>query len=126
MTSRKEAMDVDPSPSKPSTSSDLMKLIDDANRITSVPEAEQWTIRGWPKGMAMFHKNNCQCCNKYIAHTVQACQDEGMNLPWQAIGDAVTTAWPELMRDLERNAEERTLDNYKDLKDNVARLKAKL
>jgi peptidoglycan hydrolase CwlO-like protein len=34
--------------------------------------------------------------------------------------------WPELMRDLERNAEERTLDDYKDLEDNVAQLKAKL
>jgi hypothetical protein len=63
-------MDVDLSTCKPSTSSDLMKLIDDANHVTTVLEAEQWTIRGWPKGMAMFHKNNCQCCNKYIAHTV--------------------------------------------------------
>jgi predicted AAA+ superfamily ATPase len=49
-----------------------------------------------------------------------------MNLPRQAIGDAVTTAWLELMCDLERNTEERTLDDYKDLKDNIARLKAKL
>jgi hypothetical protein len=64
MTSRKEAMDVDPSTSQPSTSSDLMKLIDNANRVTTVPETEKWTIRGWPKGLAMFHKNNCQCCNE--------------------------------------------------------------
>jgi hypothetical protein len=42
------------------------------------------------------------------------------------MGDAITTAWPELMRDLERNAEERTLDDYRDLEDNIARLKAKL
>jgi hypothetical protein len=70
MTSRKEAMDVDPSTSKPSTSSDLMKLIGDTIRVTAVPPPEQWTIRRWPKGMAMFHKNNCQCCNEYVAHTV--------------------------------------------------------
>jgi hypothetical protein len=126
MSSRKEAMEVDLSTSKPSTSSDLMKLIDDANHITTVPETEQWTIRGWPKGLAMFHKNNCQCCNEYIAHTVHACKDEGMHLPRQAVGDAVTTAWPELMGDLERIAEERTLDDYKALEDNVARLTTRL
>jgi hypothetical protein len=97
MTSRKEAMDVDPLMSKPSTSSDLMRLIDDANRVTTVPEMEQWTIRGWPKGLAMFHKNDCQCCNEYVAHTIRACKDEGMHFLGQAIGDAVTTAWPELM-----------------------------
>jgi hypothetical protein len=49
-----------------------------------------------------------------------------MNLPRQAIGNTITTAWPELMRDLERNVEERNLDDYKDLEDNVAQLKAKL
>jgi hypothetical protein len=126
MTSHKDAMDVDPLTSKPSTSSDLMRLIDDANHVTTVPEAEQWTIRGWPKGLAMFHKNDGRCCNEYVVHTVRACKDEGMNLPRQAIDDAITTAWPELMRDLERNTEERTLDDYRDLEDNVARLKAKL
>jgi chromosome segregation ATPase len=49
-----------------------------------------------------------------------------MHLPWKAIGDAVTTAWPELMRDLERISEERTLDGYKALEDNVARLTTRL
>jgi hypothetical protein len=112
--------------SKPSTSSDLMKLIDDANRVTTVPEAEQWTIRGWPKGLAMFHKNDCRCCNEYVAHAVRACKNEGMNLPRQAVGHGVVTAWPELMRDLERHAEEKTLDEYRDLEDDIARLKTKL
>jgi molecular chaperone GrpE (heat shock protein) len=120
-------MDIDTSTSIPSTSStDLMKLIDDANRVTAVPETEQWTVRGWLKGMAMFHKNICQSCDKYVVHTVRAYKDKGTNLPRQAIGDAVTTAWPELMRDLERNARERTLDDYKDLEDSVAQLKAEL
>jgi hypothetical protein len=42
MSSRKEVMDVDASTSMPSTSSmDLMKLIDDANHATAVPETEQ-------------------------------------------------------------------------------------
>jgi len=119
-------MDVDPATSKPSASSDLMKLIDDANRVTTVPETEQWTIRGWPKGLAMFHKNDCRCCNDYVAHAIRACKDEGMTLPRQAVGDAVTTAWPELMRDLERHAEEKTLDEVRDLEEDVDRLKAKL
>jgi hypothetical protein len=91
-------MDVDPTMSAPSDSSnDLMKLIDDANRAAAVPEKEQWTIRGWPKGLALFHKNKCQCCNDYVAHMIKACKEQGMNLPTQAIGDAVTTAWPLLM-----------------------------
>jgi hypothetical protein len=126
MNPRKEAMDIDQSTSAPSTSSDLMKLIDDANRVAAVPKTEQWTIRGWPKGMAMFHMNNCQCCNEYAAHTVRACKDEGMNLPRQAVGDAITTAWPELMRDLERNAEARTSNNFEALEDEIVRLKTKL
>jgi hypothetical protein len=76
MSSRKEAMDVDPTTSTPSDSSiDLMRMIDDANRATAVPEKEQWTIRGWLKGLALFHKNKCQCCNDYIAHTIKACMD---------------------------------------------------
>src|SRR3981189_3207855 len=119
-------MDVDPSTSKPSTSSDLMKLIDDANRVTAVPETEQWTIRGWPKGLAMFHKNDCRCCNEYVAHAIRACKDESLTLPRQAVGDAVATAWPELMRDLERIAEQRSQDDYRDLEDKLARLTAKL
>jgi molecular chaperone GrpE (heat shock protein) len=126
MASRKEAMDVDLSTSKPSTSLDLMKLIDNANRVTTVPETDQWTIRGWPKGLAMFHKNNCQCCNEYVVHTVRACKDEGMHLPQQAIGNAVTTAWPELMRDLKRISEERTMDDYKALEDDIAQLTTRL
>jgi hypothetical protein len=126
MSSRKEAMDVDPSTSKPSTSSDLMKLIDNANHVTTVPEAEQWTIRGWSKGLAMFHKNNCRWGSEYIVHAVHACKDEGMNLPRQVVGNAVAMAWPELMHDLERHAEEKTLDEYRDLEDDVAQLKTKL
>jgi hypothetical protein len=111
MSSRKEAMDVDTSMPIPSTSSmDLMRLIDDTNHATTVPETEQWTIRGWPKGMAMFHKNNCQCCNDYVAHTVRTCKEQGMNLPIQAVGDTVTTAWPTLMRDLEDEARARALE----------------
>jgi hypothetical protein len=72
----------------------------------------------------MFHKNNCQCCNEYVAHTVRACKGEGVYLPRQEIGNAVTTAWPELMRDLERIAEARAEDDYKALKDDVARLES--
>jgi hypothetical protein len=49
-----------------------------------------------------------------------------MHLPRQAIGDAVTTAWSELMRDLERIMEERTLDDYKALEDDIARLTTRL
>jgi cell fate (sporulation/competence/biofilm development) regulator YlbF (YheA/YmcA/DUF963 family) len=58
MSSRKEAMDVNPTMSAPSdASNDLMQMIDDVNRATTVPEKEQWTIREWPKGLALFHKN---------------------------------------------------------------------
>jgi hypothetical protein len=79
-------MDVDASTFIPSTSSmDLMKLIDDTNRATAVPEMEQWTIRGWPKGMAMFHKNNCRCCNDYVAHTVRTCKEQGID-PAHTVG----------------------------------------
>jgi hypothetical protein len=86
-------MDVDASTSTPSSSSmDLIKLIDNVNRATAVPEMEQWTIRGWPKGMAMFHKDNSQCCNDYVAHTICTCKEQGINLPIQAVGDTITTA----------------------------------
>jgi hypothetical protein len=127
MSSRKDAMEIDMSTPITSTSSkDLMRLIDDTNRATTVPETEQWTIRGWPKGMAMFHKNNCQCCNNYIAHTVRACKEQGMNLPIQAVSDAVTTAWPTLMQDLKDEARARALETYKDLVDDAAGLRAEL
>jgi hypothetical protein len=127
MSSRKEAMDVDPTMSTPSNSSmDLMKMINDANRATTVPETEQWTIRGWPKGLALLHKNKCQCCNDYVAHTIKACKEQGMNLPIQVVGDAVTKVWPMLMRDLEDEARERALETYKDLTDDANRLRADL
>jgi hypothetical protein len=127
MSSHKEAMDVDASTSMPSTSSmDLMKLIDGANRATTVPETEQWTIRGWPKGMAMFHKNNCRCCNDYISHTICTCKEQGINLPIQAVSDAVTMAWPTLMQDLENEARARALEDYKYLVDDAASVKAEL
>ena len=101
-------MDVDLTTSAPpDASNDLMQLIDDANHAAAVPEKEQWTIRGWPKGLALFHKNKCQCCNDYIAHTIKACKEQGMDLPIEAVGDAVTKAWPILMRDLEDKARER-------------------
>jgi hypothetical protein len=127
MSSRKEAMDVDPMTFTPSDSStDLMRMIDDANRAGTVPEKEQWTIRGWPKGLALFHKNKCQCCNDYVAHTIKACKEQGMDLPTQAVGDAVTTAWPLLMRDLEDEARERALRTYKGLADEADRLREDL
>jgi hypothetical protein len=71
-------------------------------------------------------QEQCHCCNEYVAHTVRACKDEGMHLPRQAIGNAIATAWPELMRDLERIVEERTMDDYKALEDDVARLTTRL
>jgi hypothetical protein len=127
MSSRKEAMDVYPTMSIPSDSStDVMKMIDDANHATTVPEKEQWTIRGWPKGLALFHKNKCQCCNDYVAHTIKACKEQGMDLPIQVIGDAVTKAWPILMRDLEDEARERALRTYKGLADEANHLRADL
>jgi hypothetical protein len=127
MSSRKEAMDVDPTMSVPSdASNDLMQMIDDPNRTTAVPEKEQWTIRGWPKGLALFHKNKCQCCNNYVAHTIKACKEQGMNLPTQAIGNAVSTAWPMIMRDLQDEARERALRTYKGLADETDRLREDL
>jgi hypothetical protein len=120
-------MDVNLTTSTPSNSSmDLMKMIDDANRATTVPETEQWTIRGWPKGLALFHKNKCQCCNNYVAHTIQACKEQGMNLPTQAVGDTVTKVWLMLMRDLEDEARERALETYKDLADDANCLRVEL
>jgi hypothetical protein len=127
MSSQKEAMDVDPTTSIPSDSStDMMRMIDDANRAATVPEKEQWTIRGWPKGLALFHKNKCQCCNDYVAHTIKACKEQGMDLPIQAIGDSITKAWPILMRDLEDEAWERALRTYKGLADEANCLRADL
>jgi hypothetical protein len=120
-------MDVDLTSTNPSNSSmDMMKMIDDANRTTTVLETEQWTIRGWPKGLGIFHKNNCRCCNNYVAHTIHACKEQDVNLPIQVVGDTVTKAWPMLMRDLEDEARERALESYKDLADNTASLKAEL
>jgi hypothetical protein len=105
---------------------ELMKMIDDVNCATTVPETEQWTIRGWPKGLAMFHKNNCRCCNDYVAHTIHACKEQGVNLPIQVVSDAVTKVWLMVMRDLEDEARERALDTYKDLADDTASLRAAL
>jgi hypothetical protein len=42
------------------------------------------------------------------------------------VGDTVTTAWPTLMRDLKSKAQVRALEDYKDLADDTASLKAEL
>jgi hypothetical protein len=120
-------MDVDVLTPIPSTSStDLMKLIDDANCATAVPEKEQWSVRGWPHGMAMFHKNNCQCCNDYVVHAIRACKEQSVDLHMQDVGDAITTAWLKLMRDLESEASSSALVDYKGLVDEAASLRAAL
>jgi hypothetical protein len=75
---------------------------------------------------SLFHKNKCQCCNDYVAHTIKACKEQGMNLPTKAIGDAVTTAWLLIIRDLEDEAQERALRTYKGLADEADRLRADL
>jgi hypothetical protein len=120
-------MDVDPTTSALSDSStDVMRMIDDMNHAATVPEKEQWTIRGWPKGLALFHKNKCQCCNDYVAHTIKACKEQGMDLPIQADSDAITKAWPILLRDLEDEAGERALRTFKGRTDEADRLQADL
>jgi hypothetical protein len=119
-------MDIDPSTSNPSTSSNLMKVIDDANCATAVPETEQWTVQGWPHGMAMFHKDDCRCCNKYVAHAIRACKEQRVDLHMQDVGDAVTMAWPKLMRDLESEVSTSALADYKALVDEAASLRAAL
>jgi hypothetical protein len=119
-------MDVHLLTSNPSTSSDLMKLIDDANCITAVPEMEQWTVRGWPNRMAMFHKDNCRCCNDYVAHAIRTCKEQHVDLHMQDVGDTVTTAWPKLMHDLESEASASALADYKALVDKAASLCAAL
>jgi hypothetical protein len=64
--------------------------------------------------------------NDQVAHTVHTCKEQGIDLPIQAVGDTVTTAWPTLMRDLEDKAQARALEDYKDLADNASSLKAEL
>jgi hypothetical protein len=119
-------MDVDPSMSNPSTSSGLMKLIDDANHVTAVPEMEQWAVRGWLNGMAMFHKDKCWCCNDYVVHAISACKEQRVDLHMQDVGDAMTTAWVKLMRDLKNEASTSALADYKPLADEAASLRAAL
>jgi hypothetical protein len=74
----------------------------------------------------MFHKNNCRCCNDYVTYTVRAYKEQGINLPSQAVGDTITTAWLALMRDLESEARARALEDYNDLADDAVSLKAEL
>jgi hypothetical protein len=81
----------------------MMKLIE-ANRAATIPASEQWTVRGWPNGMAVFHRDNCRCCNNYVAHIIRTCREQSVNLPLQAVGNTVTTVWPMLMHDLESQA----------------------
>jgi hypothetical protein len=104
MSSQKVAMDVDPSTSNPSTSSDLMKLIDDANHITAVPETEQWTVRdgqmAWP------------CSTRTIAGAetsmLRTPSTHVKNSAWTCTCRMLATLWPKLMRDLESKASTRT------------------
>jgi hypothetical protein len=76
----------------------VMKLIDEANCATTFLDLEQWTVRKCPNGMAIFHKDNCRCCNDY------ACREQSIDLPIQAVGDAITMVWPMLMHDLKSKA----------------------
>jgi hypothetical protein len=105
---------------------DLMKLIDDTNRATAVLDLEQWTVRGWPNSMAMFHKYNCRCCNEYVAHAIRTCTEQSIDLPMQAVSDAVTMAWQKLMHNLESEASTSSLADYKELADKAASLRAAL
>jgi TT viral ORF2-like len=115
------------STSIPSTSSmDLMRLIDDTNCAAAVLETELWTVRGWLNGIAMFHKNNCRCCNNYVAHAIHTCKEQSVDLPMQDVSDAITTVWPKLMRDLESEGSSSALADYKALADEAASLKAAL
>jgi hypothetical protein len=105
MSPQKEAMDIDPLMSIPSTSSiDVMKLIDNKNHITTVQETEQWTVRGWLTGIAIFHKHDCRCCNDYVAHIIHACREQSVDLPLQAVSNTVTKAWLMFMCNLESEA----------------------
>jgi hypothetical protein len=61
MTPPKEAMDVHLSTSKPSTSSDLMKLIDDANRV-----------RKWNSGQSEAGRKAWQCSIRTVAGVATA------------------------------------------------------
>jgi hypothetical protein len=118
-------MDVDAATPMPSNSStDLMKLIDNTNRVAAVPETEQWTVGGWPNGMAMFHKDNCSCCNVYVAHAI--CKEQHVDLHMQDVSDAVTMAWLKLMHDLESKASSSALGDYKALADERDSLRAAL
>jgi HPt (histidine-containing phosphotransfer) domain-containing protein len=76
--------------------------------------------------MAMFHKDNCRCCNKYVVHAIRACKEQRMDLHMQDVGDAITTAWPKLMQDLKSEASSSALADYKALADKAASLQAAL
>jgi hypothetical protein len=73
--------------------------------------------------MAMFHKDNCRCCNKYIAHTICACKEQHVDLHMQDIGDTITMVCPKLMHDLESEASSSALADYKALVDEAASLR---
>jgi uncharacterized protein YlxW (UPF0749 family) len=74
--------------------------------------------------MGIFHKDNCWCCNDYIAHVVHACKEQNIDLPLQAVGDTITTAWLMLMHDLESKARMQALKEYKELTDEAAGLRS--
>jgi hypothetical protein len=89
-------------------------------------KVEQWTVRGWPNGIAIFHKHGCRCCNDCVAHIICACREQSIDLPLQAVSNTVTTVWPMLMRDLKSEAKTQALKEYKEHTDKAAGLRSAL
>ena len=78
----------------------------DTNALIAAHQGVAWKINRWTDNIAIYHTKGCACCHKYINHLHRAQSVGQVNLLHSNIGNAVRSARPSLINDIEIKADE--------------------
>jgi len=102
-------MDIIPEPGTSSSTTTVAPLADAAD-IFEVQKDSEWQMMGWHVdnvgGVAIYHRRGCTTCSTYAAYLMAAYGKGTVRLMNRQIGEAVETAWPSVICDIDDMVEE--------------------
>ena len=95
----------------------------DTDALIAAHQGAAWKISGWPENIAIHHTKGCACCHEYINHLLGAQSLRQINLQHIDVENAVQSAWPTFINNIEIDADQRIQGQLSDLHVQIDELK---
>ena len=98
----------------------------DTDALIAACQSAAWKLSGWPENITIHHAKRCAGCHKYINHLLGAQSLGQINLQHIDVKNAVQSAWPTFINNIEIDADWRIQGQLSDLHAQIDELKDSL